>query len=91
MGLANAPSSRDRSWRIGWTRMTLPCWLSWTDRLGLCRSTASPLARERLRAPSVTVMLASTVRRTRTPTRTPTGVCPGVFAGMRDGLCVALA
>ena len=30
-GLAKAPSSRERSWRIGWTRMTLPSLDSWTD------------------------------------------------------------
>ena len=31
MGLANAPSSRARSCRIGWTRMTLPSRDSCTD------------------------------------------------------------
>jgi hypothetical protein len=30
-GLAKAPSSRERSWRIGWIRMTLPSLDSCTD------------------------------------------------------------
>jgi hypothetical protein len=31
LGLANAPSSLARSWRMGWTRMTWPSLDSWTD------------------------------------------------------------